>query len=99
MIALQSAHLLFQLTNGESVPCSAEMITIEIAENAEGYLDPEMLRQAAASVFHYFKVELERESVSTPQPCRIRRARQRLEKVSPSSLMARGDRLPPSLET
>jgi hypothetical protein len=64
MIALQSDHLLFQLTNGESVPCSAEMITIEIAGNAEGYLDPEMLRQAAASVFHYFKVELERESVT-----------------------------------
>ena len=64
MIALQSDHLLFQLTNGESVPCSAEMITIEIAGNAEGYLDPEMLRHAAASVFHYFKVELERESVT-----------------------------------
>jgi len=64
MIALQSDHLLFQLTNGESVPCSAEMITIEIAGNSEGLLDPEMLRQAAASVFHYFKVEQERESVT-----------------------------------
>jgi hypothetical protein len=64
MIALQSDHLLFQLTNGESVPCSAEMITIEIAGNAEGLLDPEMLRQAAHAVFHYFKVELEREMVT-----------------------------------
>jgi hypothetical protein len=64
MIALSSDHLLFQLTNGESVPCSAEMITIEIAGNSEGFLDPELLRHAASSVFHYFKVELERESVT-----------------------------------
>ncbi len=30
MIALQSDCLLFQLANGESVPCSAEMISFEI---------------------------------------------------------------------
>ncbi len=64
MISLQSDHLLFQLTNGESIPCSAEMITIEIAGNSEGLLDPELLRQAASSVFHYFKVDQERESVT-----------------------------------
>jgi hypothetical protein len=64
MIALQSDHLIFQLTNGESVPCSAEMITIEIAGNSEGLIDAEMLRHAAASVFHYFKADLERETVT-----------------------------------
>lgn len=64
MIALQSDHLIFELTNGESIPCSAEMITVEIAGNSEGFLDPEMLRHAAASVFHYFKVELARQSVT-----------------------------------
>jgi hypothetical protein len=64
MIALQSDHLLFQLTNGESIPCSAEMITIEIAGNSEGLIDAEMLRHAAASVFHYFKAELARETVT-----------------------------------
>ena len=64
MIALQSDHLIFQLTNGESVPCSAEMITIEIAGNSEGLIDAEMLRHAAASVFHYFKCEMERQSVT-----------------------------------
>ncbi|HEY1490073.1 MAG TPA: hypothetical protein VGF90_03455 [Verrucomicrobiae bacterium] len=64
MIALQSDHLIFQLTNGESVPCSAEMITIEIAGNAQGLIDTEMLRHAAASVFHYFKCEMERQSVT-----------------------------------
>src|SRR6267154_5631830 len=64
MIALSSDHLIFELTNGESVPCSAEMITIEIVGNSEGLIDAEMLRHAAASVFHYFKVELERQTVT-----------------------------------
>jgi hypothetical protein len=64
MIALRTDCLLFQLTNGESVPCSAEMITVEIIGEAHHELDPEMLRHAAASVFHYFKVELERDSVT-----------------------------------
>ncbi|HEX3889765.1 MAG TPA: hypothetical protein VHX90_02850, partial [Verrucomicrobiae bacterium] len=64
MIALSTDCLLFKLTNGESVPCSAEMISIEIVGNSDNLLDPEMLRHAAASVFHYFKVELERETVT-----------------------------------
>jgi hypothetical protein len=64
MIALNSDCLLFQLSNGESVPCSAEMITVEIAGGVEGLLDPDMLKHAAASVFHYFKDELCRESVT-----------------------------------
>jgi hypothetical protein len=64
MIALQSDCLLFQLANGESVPCSAEMINFEITGSTDGLLDPEMLRHAAASVFHYFKEELRRETVT-----------------------------------
>jgi len=64
MIALSSDHLIFHLTNGESVPCSAEMISIEIVGNSEGMIDGEMLRHASASVFHYFKTELKRESVT-----------------------------------
>lgn len=64
MIALSSEHLIFQLTNGESIPCSAEMITIEIVGNSEGMIDVDMLRHAAASVFHYFKNELDRQSVT-----------------------------------
>lgn len=65
MIALMSECLLFQLANGESVPCSAEMISVElVGGNIGGWLDPEVLRHAAASVFHYFKNELCRESVT-----------------------------------
>ena len=64
MIALQSDCLLFQLANGESVPCSAEMISFEISGGSDGLLEPEMLHHAAASVFHYFKVELRRDTVT-----------------------------------
>ena len=52
MIALQSDCLLFQLTSGESVPCSAEMISVEIVGGQDELLDPEIMRHAAASVFH-----------------------------------------------
>lgn len=64
MIALSSNHLIFQLTNGESIPCSADMISVEIVGHADGLIDAEMLRHASASVFHYFKIELERQSVT-----------------------------------
>ena len=64
MIALNSDYLLFQLANGESVPCSAGMISVEIIGDADDLLDPETLRHAAASVFHYFKTELARETVT-----------------------------------
>ena len=64
MIALSSNCLLFRLSNGESVPCSAEMICVEVIGSVDSLLDPEMLRHAAASVFHYFKNDLERETVT-----------------------------------
>ncbi len=64
MIALSSNCLLFELSNGESVPCSAEMICIEIVGSPHSLIDPEMLHHAAASVFHYFKNDLERETVT-----------------------------------
>jgi len=64
MIALHTGCLIFQLANGESVPCLAEMISVEIVGEAHHALDPEMLRHAAASVFHYFKMELKRDSVT-----------------------------------
>jgi len=64
MIALQSDCLLFQLASGESIPCSAETISFEITGNSRGLIEPELLHHAAASVFHYFKRELRRETVT-----------------------------------
>jgi len=64
MIALHSNYLLFQLANGESLPCSAEMITVEIVGETGVPFDHDLLRHVVASVFHYFKCELERETVT-----------------------------------
>src|SRR5689334_10657704 len=64
MIALAQDCLLFELASGESIPFSAEMISIELMGDAVGKLDPEVIHHAAASVFHYFKRDLARESVS-----------------------------------
>ncbi|HTV39079.1 MAG TPA: hypothetical protein VMF08_00780 [Candidatus Sulfotelmatobacter sp.] len=64
MIALNSNCLLFELSNGESVPCSAEMICIEIIGSPDTNIDPEMLQHAAASVFYYFKHDLQRDMVT-----------------------------------
>ena len=63
MIALWSDCLLFQLSSGESVPSSAEMISFEMMGEAPGKFDPEIVRHAAAAVFHYFKHELGRKTV------------------------------------
>lgn len=63
MIALHTDCLLFQLANGESVPCSAEMISVEVIGDSH-WLEPDVLRHAAASVFHYFKKELARDTVT-----------------------------------
>ena len=64
MIALHSDCLVFELASGESVPCTSEMISVEIVGEANSAPDAEILRHAAASVFHYFKVELQRQTVT-----------------------------------
>jgi len=64
MIALMSDCLLFRLASGESVPFSAEMISVELVGDAVGKFDPELLRHATASVFDYFKHELGRETIT-----------------------------------
>jgi hypothetical protein len=64
MIALMSDCLLFRLASGESVPFSAEMVSVELVGEAAGKFDPELLRHATASVFHYFKHELGRQTIT-----------------------------------
>ena len=64
MIWLAGDCLVFQLANGEAVPFSAEMISVEMISGATGKFEPELIRNAAASVFHYFKSDLGRETVT-----------------------------------
>lgn len=64
MITLSSDCLLFQLANGESVPFSAEMISIELSGDSAGAFDPHFVQHAANAVFHYFKHDLGRLTVT-----------------------------------
>jgi len=67
MIALASNCLLFQTINGESVPLSAEMISVELIGECGGLFDSEFVSHAAHAVFHYFKHELRRQTVSVAE--------------------------------
>ena len=67
MIALQTDCLLFRLANGESIPFSSEMISVELMGDADTKFDPELVRHAAASVLHYFKHDLGRETLSVAE--------------------------------
>ena len=64
MIALASDCLIFELTSGESVPFSADMISVELTADTAQWLDQEFVTHAASAVFHYFKHELGRQSVT-----------------------------------
>lgn len=64
MIQLNPDCLLFQMSDGEIVPCSAASVAVELVEDVSGILSPEVIQNAAAAVLHYFKNELGRETVS-----------------------------------
>ena len=64
MIKLHSDCLVFETPNGDSIPCSAESVSVELLGDSAAVIDPEIVRNAAAAVLHFFRVELGRESVS-----------------------------------
>jgi hypothetical protein len=64
MIALAYDCLLFETSSGESIPFSAEMISVELSSDGIGVFDPEFLKHAASAVFHYFKHDLGRITVT-----------------------------------
>jgi hypothetical protein len=64
MIALKADCLLFELENGESVPFSPEMLSVEFVGDTPTLIDSEFVRNAADAVVYYFKHELERQTVT-----------------------------------
>lgn len=67
MITLAKDCLLFHLANGETVPFSAEMISVELTDETARWFGPELASNAAKAVFHYFKSELGRQSVTAEE--------------------------------
>lgn len=64
MIALAQDCLLFQMPSGESVPFSADMISIELLGSTAEILDMEIVTQTCHAVFHYFKNDLRQGTVT-----------------------------------
>jgi len=64
MIQLHPDCLMFQMDGGDAIPCSAELVAVELIGEAAGALDPELVRNAARAVLHYFKVEQGKNFVS-----------------------------------
>jgi hypothetical protein len=64
MIALASDYLLLRRASGESIPHCAETVSDELAGGSVESFDPEFVHHAASAVFHYFKHELGRKTVS-----------------------------------
>lgn len=67
MILLHSDCLVFKMNNGESVPCSAETITVELLGDAAELIDPELVSHAAATVLYHFKADLGKTVVSVQE--------------------------------
>ncbi|HYG22723.1 MAG TPA: hypothetical protein VEH04_08080 [Verrucomicrobiae bacterium] len=67
MIALSTDCLLFQTPEGESIPFSAEAISIELMGSSSKLLDADFVKQASQAVFHYFRNELRRETVTVAE--------------------------------
>jgi hypothetical protein len=67
MIRLASECLFFEMASGESIPFSAEMISVELSGDDAGLFDPEFVRHATSAVFHYFKEELGRHTITVAE--------------------------------
>ena len=64
MITLASDCLVFEMAGGETIPFSAEMISVELTGDNSGVFDPEFVKHATNAVFHYFKHDLERKTIT-----------------------------------
>jgi hypothetical protein len=67
MIQLKPDCLIFSTADGQQIPCSAEDVTVELMGDATHVIDPDIIRNAAAAVLHYFKTELQRDHVSVAE--------------------------------
>ena len=58
---------MFQTAAGENIPYSAEMISVEIMGETAELFDADFIKHAAAAVFHYFRDEQGRETVTVAE--------------------------------
>ena len=64
MILRQTECLVFCLSTGETLPLWPDMISVQLTGETAEVIEPEIIRESVAAVFHYFKHELGRRSVT-----------------------------------
>ena len=64
MILLRPDCLVFKTSDGESIPCSAHEVTVELIGDSAEWLDSELIGHAAEAVLFYFKKEKGKNAVS-----------------------------------
>ncbi len=64
MIHLRSDCLVFEMSNGDKIPCSASTVTVELMGTAMDSVNRDVVENAAAAVLHYFQHDLQRTSVT-----------------------------------
>jgi hypothetical protein len=64
MIRLRPDCLAFKSSSGDSIPCTAEQVVIELIGDAAQWLDKDVVRHAAQAVLHFFRTEKGQETVS-----------------------------------
>ncbi len=64
MITLAADCLVFKLANGENVPFSSDMVSVDLMGETSKWFDVEFVRDATKAVFYYFKHEQGRETVT-----------------------------------
>lgn len=67
MIQLHTHCLAFEQPDGETIPCSADAMSIKLIGSAAREMDREVVRQAAAAVLFYFRYEQKRTSVTVAE--------------------------------
>jgi hypothetical protein len=67
MIQLAEDCLVFRTSGGDNIPYSAEMISVEIMGKHASLFDADFIKHAATAVLHYFRDELDRESVTVAE--------------------------------
>ncbi|MBM3879575.1 MAG: hypothetical protein FJ387_07615 [Verrucomicrobia bacterium] len=63
MIQLHSDYLVFETPAG-GIPCAIDRVVVELAMDSVEGVDPELVKNAAAGVLHFFKTELGRDYVT-----------------------------------
>ena len=67
MILLRPDCLVFSTAKGESIPCSAHDVTVELMGQSTKWIDKDMVEHAAEAVLHYFKKEKGQTTVSVAE--------------------------------